>query len=382
MRAQVLVCVVLVGAGCGSVANNPDAGDDAVADGPIGGADASADGAPAFDVTHVGPADEATLGTADLVVMAGIDTSGLTIGGATSADFVSVQQDGGGPDLALLRVRSLQIPAGATVTVRGLRPLVIFAATDIAISGRLDAGGATGQAGPGGDLAPEGQGANGVFQGGMSSPGAGGGGYGHPGGPGGPADGPPGMPGIAWGDPRLPTLIGGASGGRGGDPNCVSNGGGGGGAIQLTAIGQIAIDGVVNTGGGGGQGGAACGIFMAGGGGGGGSGGAIYLQSAMIRGQGQIAAHGGGGGGGASTQPIAVGGSGQNASAASPAMGGNPGAGGGAGRGGTGLDGPGEPGFGAGGSRAGGGGAGGAGRIVWTTIGAPTLIVSPAAVMP
>jgi len=359
-------------AACGEVKNNPDGGSGS--DGP------GSDSGMPFDVVHV-PASAEGVGTMDLTLAAGtvIDTATLTIGGQQLATFMASSQDSGGPDVAVLRVKTFAIMAGSVVVVRGNSPLVVIA-DEITIDGVLDAGGKGTQPGPGAGLGS--RGGAGTFETIQSvGSGGGGGGYGGVGGFGGgtPVGFPPGAGGAAGGTPELVALGGGGSGGDNGVQNCggagqPGTGGGGGGSVQLAAATRIAINGTVNAGGGGGV---SCQI---GGGGGGGSGGAIYLQSPMLVGSGRVVAGGGGGAGGGNGATGQIGMNGGDAVDPNAARGGGPASG--AGRGGDGSPGgDGLQGFSAQqNSASGGGGGGAAGRIVIKTAMQPTSVtIVPAA---
>ena len=285
-------------------APEPDAADDPDAT-PID--DADVDAAP-HDIAHVAGPDE-TLGTDDLALTADttIDTTALEIAGVTLPAGVTLAasaQDGGGTELAILRVRAFSIAGGITVRATGTRPLVVLAET-IAIDGVLDAGARRGVPGAGG--APPrmgaGRGVDGERSGAYADSGGGGGGFGQAGAKGGDAPGATGGGGGgAHGDEALSQLGGGSGGGGASTSGCdYTAPGAGGGALQLYARAAISVgvNGAINAGGGGGSGGKSCALqYLAGTGGG--SGGAIYLQAPSVTNAGVIAANGGGGGGGAS----------------------------------------------------------------------------------
>src|SRR5690242_13769528 len=114
---------VLVLEACGFQGSEvPDGGDRLDATTPP---DAPPDGmVAADDIVHVAAGDE-RIGTGDLTIDAAItvDTTALSFGMALpdGVTFTSANQDGGGPELAILRVRSLA--GGGTVRVVGSRPL-------------------------------------------------------------------------------------------------------------------------------------------------------------------------------------------------------------------------------------------------------------------
>ena len=269
-------------------------------------ADIDIDAAP-HDIAHVAAPDEA-LGTGDLALAADttIDTSALAITDVTlpaGVELVAAAQDGGGAELAILRVRALSIAAGVTVRAVGARPLVVLADT-IAIDGALDAGARRNVPGAGG-APPQmgaGRGIDGTRDGAYADSGGGGGGFGQAGARGGDAPGASGgAGGEAHGDDAMSQLDGGSGGGGASTGGCdYTPPGAGGGALQLYARTSISVGamGAINGGGGGGSGGKSCTLqYLAGTGGG--AGGALYLQAPTITNAGVIAANGGGGGGGA-----------------------------------------------------------------------------------
>jgi Big-like domain-containing protein len=251
------------------------------------------------------PVAQASQGSWHVTGPVTVDTTAGTISGTT---FLGVVQNG----VMTFTFDSVQVDAGALVTVVGSRPLALFSTGDIGVAGNILAAGADGDhgglAGAGGGGGP-----------GVGSPGSrhlhtapstffdsggGGGGYGGAGGAGG-ADpdgvvaGGPG--GGAWGDLHT-TLVGGSNGG--GTPD-GGVGGGAGGAVELSAVGTLTVDGTISVDGGDG---ATAPDSVNHGGGGGGSGGGIILDAAHL-GLGGIlsasggdganaAALGGGGGGG------------------------------------------------------------------------------------
>jgi len=337
-----------------------------------------------FDATGHLAIVNATITTRSGTIAPTID---VTLPPGTSLTY-SVQ-DGGGRELAILMVGSLQV--SGTLRVRGARPLVIIAKSDMVISGVIDGNADGGVEGPGGfSGGPGAGGVGGSDAGSYDDAGGGGGGFGGAGAPGqrsGPAV--SGTQGPVYGTPDLLRLEGG-SGGGGLVPACTGHPpGAGGGAIQLYARGTITLGGAVMVNGGGGSGGLVCpanGLGTSGAGGG--SGGAIYVQAGMLTGAGRLLAQGGGGGGASNFNAGASGGDGQPGQPAIQAAAGGIGAG-------TGVGGENNTG-GAGGYRNagapalstlsganygnGGGGGGGVGRIV---IRAPSIVgiqTSPQAV--
>jgi hypothetical protein len=330
-------------AGCGFDSSVLSGGSGA-SDGGPGAIDSSpVDGAAGpSPVAHVPEAGRSP-GTADLMLGdARIDTTNLEIDGDGPPQGIVFdawpQEPSGGPELAVLHVRSFTIESGATVQVLGSRPLVIIADGAIVVAGNIDAGARRNQPGPGGSASASGAGAggNGTHAGFWSDGGGGGGGFGTVGARGGTATctapddcgqiAQGGTPGSNVGNDELTELVGGSGGGQ---PGAFATGcggeppGAGGGAIQLYTIGslQIPATGAINVGGGGGGRGFACDANW-GGASGGGSGGAIYLQAATISVEGTLAANGGGGGGGAGDMNNARNGA-NGTIGATPALGGN-----------------------------------------------------------
>lgn len=270
-------------------------------DAPDGPIDAPA----VFDLAHVTPAVEQTInGTANIMWTSGvtINTTLLTTSAPLPAGAAlrAVAQEGGGPEVALLELRSLI--ASGRITVVGTRPLIIYAASEIQLMSTLDASAQGPTAGSGARSGGAGFGLMGTHAGTYADGGGGGGSFGTQGNVGGNATeggvtGTGGVRGLVYGDPQLTFLEGGSSGGPGLPLTCVGPvAGAGGGAIQLSAP-TIAITGVIDAGGGGGGGGITC-PGNVGSAGGGGSGGAIYVQAFALSGSGTLAANGGAGGSG------------------------------------------------------------------------------------
>ena len=375
--------MAVAAAGCGEVRPRADV-DAAVDDAPP--ADAGA-GSMGFTPVHLLPSTLVS-GAPDLV-LAGtaspptIDTTALTINGATSAFFV--RQD----PYAVLFANALAVQNPLTIT--GSAPLIIVASDRVTINANIDLHAVGGTSGAGAATAGAGVGAAGssvVFTGERESSGGGGGSYGSLAGPGGTSDPthiPAGATGTRYGMQLTEPLIGGSPGGPGGF--VTTGGGGGGGALQISSAVAIQITATINAGGGGGGTG---GGGLAGGGGGG-AGGEILLEAPEIAmtGSATLAANGGGGGGGGANgnQPGTPGSDG--APGPGPASGGTggvpQGSAGGAGAGGA-MGSFVEAVAGSGANSKGGGGGGGAGRI-WLRYRAatpPTLLparISPPAAM-
>lgn len=222
-----------------------------------------------------------------------IDTTALTIGGATSPYFVTV----GGNAVLFTNALFVQAP----ITVTGGAALLIAAADQVAVGANISVAGHGTAKGPGAQTSGSGVGGDGTaYVNGASRASAGGGGGGHRtyGGAGGgylPFT-TPGGGGAPYGSTPSAALVGGSSGGSGGDAyGANGSGGGGGGALQISSAVGISIGAVViNANGGGGNGGGN--TFI--GGGGGGAGGEILLEAPALSILGTLVANGGGGGGG------------------------------------------------------------------------------------
>ncbi|MGE5186090.1 MAG: hypothetical protein ACM31C_28740 [Acidobacteriota bacterium] len=305
-------------------------------------------------------------------------------------DCLAVTTQTDGSQVCVIYADSIEI---ATTTVRGGRPLVLFATSSITISGLLDVSSkSTGsQIGPAADDAScsiTNDGADGT-----ATTGAGGGAGGSFGGTGG-AGGDGGGNGMNAGGAtaqqartKPTTLRGGCAGGRGGaDSNSTAGtGGNGGGAVYLwtPGTGTIAINGKINASG---AGGAAGTTNTDEGGGGGGSGGMIVLDAGtltMMVGATLIADGGGGGGGGLRNGVTTDQSSGLDPDPALPgagALGGNATGGGTGGAGSTSATPPdGRPGHSANIAMfdGGGGGGGGGGYILMSPVAINGTSVSP-----
>lgn len=262
--------------------------------------DAGRDGTvePGWVVTHLRPEDS-DAGAAPLTVEdSTIDTDALTIDGSSIAGgnaFEAVDQVGGGGQVAVLRVASLEIRG--TVVVVGSRPLLIVAEGEVRVAGLLDLAATGATPGAGGFLAGLGRGAGTSSP---NSPGAGGAGHLQPGARSGTAnDGSSRAGGDAVASLSSPPfLLGGAGGGDVWvSSDCDNSGGGGGGALQISTRGTIVVTGTgaIDVGGGGGT--RDCAEIDPGGrgGAGGGAGGMLYLQASQVVNNGILVANGGGG---------------------------------------------------------------------------------------
>jgi hypothetical protein len=342
-------------------------------DGP--GADAVIDArvdAPQDLIAHV-PASEEQLGDEMWDPDSGtLDTTDLTWRGAAQPWLTEIITEQG-TAAALVRLDAVHIGGAKTITVRGLRPLIIIART-IDVSGEIDASANNTNHGPGGGLMDaEGTGGDGVSAAPDHGGGGGGGhgGAGGAGGAGGNAGATGGMAGPATSDAQITVLLGGPAGGFGAAGCARAAGGGGGGAIQLYASDLLTVSGTIDVSGGGGRPNGNCSA----GGGSGGAGGAIYLQSsAMLEIDGQLAANGGGGGSGGGLAPGNAGNDGGPGT--SSAGGGQSVGGGGNGGNGGAFEAPAQPGMPS--TYSGGGGGGAVGRIA---LRAPNLIIDNTATL-
>jgi hypothetical protein len=257
----------------------------------------------------------------------------------------------------------LMLSAGAMLTARGDKPLVLLSTGKMDLLGDIDVSSHhAGRRGPGAN--PAAAGACSFMTAAIMGGGGYGGSFGTPGGDGGNAAVVTTGGGVAGAKLEgFPTTLRGGC--KGGDGSLLATtdspgvGGDGGGAIALVAAMQIHVDAMINASGGGGQGGA---LNASNGGGGGGAGGMIVFDSPVSLAFGsrtQLWANGGGGAQGGSTATGVDGGESSGPKQAAPG-----GASTGGGAGGNGSAGSGT---GAGGASAGvgggGGGGGGAGFI-------------------
>ncbi|MGQ0504339.1 MAG: MopE-related protein [Myxococcaceae bacterium] len=293
---------------------------------------------------------------------------------------VVVSQGAGNAELYVFPISNLTVATGATLRLRGSRPIALAVFGDAVINGIIDAGAALTVNGAGGvasctltvSAAATAAGAGG---------GGAGGGFGIRGGNGGRSGDSPrnagGLQGPVQGVATLVPLRGGCSGGFGGNAggvNASGGAGGAGGAVQLSVAGTLTLGGRISASGGGGRGA----LNANGGGGGGGSGGAILLEAATLdlKTTATLTAQGGGGGQGHGGL-LATGDSGADGHVAdlNPAAGGqaplnaNGGVGG---AGGTENDDAEDGQEGTGAGNGGGGGGGGAGRIAFHVHGSCT----------
>jgi hypothetical protein len=213
--------------------------------------------------------------------------------------FVQIAQGGAEPPLGIWVFKSLEFQGGLQTFVGNASAVLASAgALAVGFGATLDAGAKGKVPGAGGFVGGGyAAGGTGCAPGTGTAAGAGGGGFGTSGGNGNAAVGGAASGCSGYGDL---TILRGGSGGGGADDSNSSfvgpMGGGGGGALQLTALGDLTIEGIVNAGGGGGR--TSEGNWRNGAGGG--SGGAIYLEAPLITlgAQAYLTANGGGGGSG------------------------------------------------------------------------------------
>ncbi len=304
-RAGFAALVIAGASGCGELAPVPEELEGAL-DGveELEGLDEppAEDPPPPFEPLRVPPELlwPGTPGSAapDLVLSAPltlIDTTALTIGGATSVFFVKEN----GYAILFANLFSVQGP----VKVTGASPLIVVANDRAVISSLVDVSAVGRTPGPG--AAATGPGIGGAGQSVFlidtrASSGGGGASHGSSGAAGGTSNAslyPAGAAGTTYSTGPHGALIGGSRGGHGGFSfGAAGAGGAGGGALQISAATSITMtsSAQLKASGGGGAGGG----FGPVGGGGGGSGGEIFLEAPSIALAGRITANGGGGGGG------------------------------------------------------------------------------------
>jgi hypothetical protein len=235
--------------------------------------------------------------------------------------FIRRGQPAAGP-IAIWMFGDLTIAAAVRATGAASVVLASTSSLRVAATGSIDAGARGIEPGPGGLLggtfrtagtgcggggAPSGTGEGG--DNGGTDGGGGGAGFGTSGAAGGSGVGGPGPAGSAapCAGALDVILVGGSGGGGGDNTSSVTGpfGGGGGGALQLTALGQLRVEGTINLGGGGGR--TAEGNSRDGGGGG--SGGALFLEAPAIAiaASAGIFANGGGGGSASPSTPTCAG---------------------------------------------------------------------------
>ncbi len=255
-RAGCLGLVIAGVAGCGSVSDPPGAGDGGV-DGPGTVDDAPADGPSSFVPIHVLP-ETLKSGAPDLVLTGTptlIDTTALTIGGATNPYFVRQGE------YAILLANGFSVQN--EVRVSGASPLIVVASDQVTVLARIDLNALGRTPGPGAAAANPGGGGAGQSVLFMERASSGGGGASHGtfGAPGGTFSAgmlPAGTGGTRYGMQIADPLVGGSRGGNGGfGGGNVGAGGAGGGALQISSAVSISIGstGRIEASGGGGAGG-------------------------------------------------------------------------------------------------------------------------------
>ena len=248
----------------------------------------------------------AASGTTTINTTTGVITTSCTAAATSTYTNNNVAQAAGGPNVFVIRLSSMAIPATHTVTITGDKPAIFLVSGTVAVDGTIKADAAGTTAGAGGNYASctGGTGANGSSLDGAG--GGGGGGFGQAGAAGAAGrgvgnQGAGGSAGAAVGSAStLMPLRGGCKGGQGGQQSGPGGaGGGGGGAFQVSAGATFTIgSGAILSASGGG------GALAPGddeGGGGGGSGGAVLLEASGFAGTSPATrtfVNGGGGGGG------------------------------------------------------------------------------------
>lgn len=253
-------------------------------------------------------------------------TPAITTGACVTMPPFAIITPANGQETLLLKVSSLLINSGQTLTITGTRPVIFAVLGETTIDGTILA--RAGQA----PASLCGNGGNGT-----GKEGGGGGGFGGVGRAGGGSDtGTFGAGGTVSGAEPINPLRGGCRGGNGGPGGGNAPAGGeGGGAVQISATGLITIAGTIAAPGREGAGG----VSQDSAGGGGGSGGAILVEGAAITttSSASMTANGGGGGGGDNNGTDGVAGNPGSQTTANPASGGNgPGTAGSGGAGGAG----------------------------------------------
>ncbi len=200
-----------------------------------------------------------------------------------------------GPEICVVRYRTIEIQPDITLSVSGSRVLALVADESLEINGILDVAATGNTDGPGGGF---------VISGGAESGSnaAGGAGFATAGGAGGnsSADGGAANGGAAAIDPALLTaLVGGTRSATFiAPPELPNSGGGGGGATLISCRASVVVAGTIDAAGGGGKSGFNLANIASVGGCGGGAGGNVVLQGMNLSVTGQVFANGGGGGGG------------------------------------------------------------------------------------
>lgn len=282
-----------------------------------------------------------------------------------SGECTPVSQGAGNPEVCVVRRSAITVSSTGTLTVLGLRALVMVADRDLVVAGTIDVSAVDRERGPGARSSDSGEPAAGHL-------GGGGAGFQTRGASGGGSVGQAKEGGPLGEDASVSrVLAGGYSAGGFALAAGGKSGGGGGGALALiSCAGTVSISGTLSAGGGGGAGGNPALNVNLQSGAGGGSGGVLLVQGLRVSitlSAGLYANGGGGGGGGGSTNDAGGPGNpgGRSLSGAAGGM-----AGAGAGAGGQGGSSQAVPATGLGASSAvstAGGGGGSVGYIVLST---------------
>ena len=204
-------------------------------------------------------------------------------GGSVTPPFATVTLSGAGGGATVWAMSSFKVDTGMNLEIRGSKPAIIYVLGNVEINAPIVVtAGSHATGGPGAGTSP----AN------STSTGGGGGGYCGAGGKG-----------AAVADAGAVTSAGGAANGSatlvplfagypGGGDNGNANGGSGGGALQITALGPLAVTATGSILAAGIHGGNNNGVYA----GGGGSGGAILLESPAVSIAGSLSVNGASGG--------------------------------------------------------------------------------------
>jgi hypothetical protein len=223
---------------------------------------------------------------------------------------ISVQSQAGGPELAVVALRGLDVRSTGRITITGSRAAALVVFGDASIAGIIDASANGAMPGAGADIAcgtSDGGDVTTCSVGSDETGGGGGGGFGTAGGRGGDGDDCGGRDGGAVrGTPALVPLLGGCHGGTAG---LCSGRAAGGGAFQLTVGGALTITGTLRANGANGPGRCSGSNYY--GGAGGGSGGAIRIEASTLNAGGAtLQVNGGKGGSTTSSSGTGTGGNG------------------------------------------------------------------------
>lgn len=225
----------------------------------------------------------------------------------TNCSSIVVQMANGnpiGPQICVIRAKTITIPNAITTTFSGNRAIALVADSQLTVTGTIDVGAINAANTPGPGIA----GGSGTAS--TSSAGGGGAGFGTAGGNGGATTAGAGGAGGQVIDPLTRAFFAGgysgaSPGGIGNPASDIAGGAGGGGLLLIACRGNVSITGQIDANGGGGRGN----HDIIGGAGfqnskapsGAGSGGYVVVQGLTVTISGGVFANGGGGGGGSNT---------------------------------------------------------------------------------